>query len=770
MGQLSAILAGEAYVRYFAPRDEFERDTRANEKVFNESVDRMAETRRRDAERQERERRREAERRQRQYQIDLATVTAGGLYFGNQISAVGKNAIGGMLESVKEYGSIEGYLNQIRGFVRDNTNAIEADMKRIERQAYALGESSEYGAKQIASAQNLLSKEDKSPEQILKAMPSVVDLASIFSSEEYGQVSPLQASKAAMEMLNARMMEIEKLPMLVDKLAVAGSKVSLSLPDLADTSRYVGAIAKGTGIDFDEELALTVMLDRLGLKGEMGGTALRGMIDTILDPTPGSQKRLTAAGIRVPEKGDLSVLDIMQQFETLLSGKTNIERSRFIAEAFDRRQQTGVTALSNPESLELVRSLVAELKNSKGKAAELALTKRSGISFALDVVDSTFETFKAAFGKSIVNEVKVIAQAIAGALSFMATTLQDYPWIGKAIAGIALALLALGTAITTIGSIAGVVATFGALRRVLVYLTGSASLLRGMADGLAFITTRFKLTQGLLYAFGNSWAEGFVFLRFAIGSWISRVVAMLLSPVVLGGLLVAAGAALVYVLDQEFNSGRLTNPIIKAVDSVFGKIYDWLLQLGFIAEGESDYIYKKGSAEARAAAAAKPMELHEINLDQRPGETLEQYKARKASDQFYSELRTGFAAAWDVNSVNPKNAEAWADFQKENAGDAEALADKGLWRKFLVAYRRSKGLGGGDDAKSKVGVGASRSLQNLGDFELRSSAGVGLVLDLLTGKRDDDTAKQLLAEAEKTAANTTMMVENLKPKRIGGRG
>jgi hypothetical protein len=257
---------------------------------------------------------------------------------------------------------------------------------------------------------------------------------------------------------------------------------------------------------------------------------------------------------------------------------------------------------------------------------------------------------------------------------------------------------------------------------------------------------------------------------------------LLLSPVTLGAMLVAAAAALVYVLDQEFNSGRLTNPIIKAVDSVFGGILDWLMKFAGLTSDSpvtehgpvKEIPYQPGMMPGLESLGVFHTDIIPIHLDQLPGETLNQYDDRKRKEKedkdFNNEMRALTIAQSNYATDNPKNADAWAAFQKENAGNPKALADKERWKRYLDNHRRMAELKGPEVPKmDKVGLGASSAMRNLGDFEMRSSAGVGLVLDLLTGKQDNDTAKRLLAEAEKTAAHTEEMAANLKPKRIGGR-
>lgn len=810
---LGMILAGKAYVEYSAGTEKFRKETQQNEQRFGDSQEWMWREKvkahakwahdehrfRHDRDRDERryqeqrdsrnrsqkdreanretqalersvrefelaESRKERATKQRvarakaQYEQDLRTVAVGGTYLGREAYRAGSFGLSKVMESVQQYGSIESFMNTIRGSVKDNTNDIIADMQRLEAQAYKLGESTEYDAAHVASAMDRYAVGNASPADILKSMRSTVDVASVYSNSMHGKVMPDQAARTLQEIMNAQGKTFDWVPDLADKLSVAARQADLSLTNIGDALRYAGGTASEAGVNFDELLATLVVLDRRGQKGEMGGTAIRGIMASLLDPTDDALVEYEKFGIQIPDKGKLSLIDLIRQFETKLAGLDEIQRAAVISKAFPNRQMTGVQMLVGASGQ--IREQMGLYQNSQGKSAEIAATKRQGVEYALDVVNSALQTFKAAFGKTLVEDVKWVAKTLAEALSWLSETLKSHPEIGTGLGRLAVGLLALGTAIGALAQVGAAVVGIKAIHLAL---------------------TRLLAVGATSAVVGGAGAGGTGLVGSILASISGAFAAALASPAVIGAL----AAGLVLVLDHFFNDGKLTNAIGHAVmdNPVGDKVID-LLKANDVIAGMTKAEIAAFQADKRLNRDMGPLVERTIALDPATGlplvdqgghrtakQMIAEKAAKKAQDAERRLAVKASLAEYEAQTAqfvarsrnNPENAAAWEAWQKQNAPVAgfedhddhwvdpknKALGRKvdnpALWHEFLREFRRDSATT--DPTKAK-GATARNALANLGDFEVRSTSGMNLVLDLLRPKRDAE-GNELAAKGHK---------------------
>ena len=81
--------------------------------------------------------------------------------------------------------------------------------------------------------------------------------------------------------------------------------------------KFAAAVAAASGGDFEETAAAIGLLANAGFQGQMGGTALRGAMTKLLNPTKAAQKVLDKLGISaISSTGGLKPLhEIVGQLE-----------------------------------------------------------------------------------------------------------------------------------------------------------------------------------------------------------------------------------------------------------------------------------------------------------------------------------------------------------------------------------------------------------------------------------------------------------------------
>ena len=717
------------------------------------------------------------EQKERDKEQALVRLAVGGTYLGGRLTATSSRMFGGILDSVREYGTVEASMLSLRTSVADNTSNILQDMNRLEREAYKLGVKTEYGANDVAAMMERLGISNLSPDQIIRNSESVLNLSSVYSNPLNGKVNPSMAARTIMETINAQQMSIDRIPDIADKMAFAGRLADVTLQNLGDAFRYAGASAKDSGDDFENTLAALVVLDKRGMKGEMGGTALRGIYASLLDPTDNALEQYKKFGINIPDKGKLNLANIIQQFEAKLSGLDPVQRAAIIAKAFPNRQMTGVQSLIGASAE--IQAITEQLRNAGGAGGRLAANKREGVGFDLDVVGSAWESTKASFGKTFKDDVKWISQGIAGVLESLGNTLEKYPWLGRSIGGIAVGLGALGMALGAAGTTVGVLAGLK---------------LMNMALGtLGF--TMFGVTKGVMGGIAS-----LSMAALSATAW----------PLVVTAGLVGVGVA----IDKWFNSGTLTESFMNGLRDVaafvngsWDKANHWNPNEAHVSSdqfrpktktfvrdedgriiGERDPVkidpntgqlqvtlYKQRSSWSGSVVLG--LDGHPIDSDtgrslnpagmvgmagvgagvvggRRRSNQQTAVSARYSQESAQSEKDL---AAWadaqnDRSPENKKNAKAWREYSTANPivpGFEEESRQQRAdgWYSFLQNHRAEQAR------KNGQGQVARTAMAQLGDFELRGAQGQNYILDLLSPKKKtekDEIPEKMLTEQKKT--------------------
>ena len=135
-------------------------------------------------------------------------------------------------------------------------------------------------------------------------------------------------------------------------------------------------VAAAADADFEETAAALGLLANAGFQGEMGGTALRGAMSKLLNPTKAAQKILDKLGIS-------AVTSTGRSQDRCMKSWVNSRKRAWTAgdamKIFGQRAGPGMLALVSQGSNALV-DLTGELKNAEGTAQKTADIMSGGLS------------------------------------------------------------------------------------------------------------------------------------------------------------------------------------------------------------------------------------------------------------------------------------------------------------------------------------------------------------------------------------------------------
>lgn len=183
----------------------------------------------------------------------------------------------------------------------------------------------------------------------------------------------------------------------------------------------------------------------------MAGTALRGTLQALLNPTKDEakvmgelSKRLGGLGLQIMDSQGKFVgfKKIIEQFEQ--AGMTTAE----VLELFGQRAGPGMAALLQMGSKQL-NTLIDDLENAEGATSQLSANMEATFGGSVDKMQNSLEAFGEVIGHAIAGPLEVLANMVTTVAQKMVEFGQEFPGITAVIANfsgaVSVAFLALGS-------------------------------------------------------------------------------------------------------------------------------------------------------------------------------------------------------------------------------------------------------------------------------------------------------------------------------------
>lgn len=368
---------------------------------------------------------------------------------GRQMS-VGLTApiVAGFAGVVKSSADFEQSMNRVAAL----SGATGASFDALRDQAKQLGATTQFSASQAADAMGFLAMAGFDAEKVIGAMPSTLRLASA------AQLDLASSADIVSNIMSGFGHNVDELPAVVDILTKSFTSANTDLVQLGDAMKYVGPVAKSAGIRFTETAAAISLLANAGIQGEMGGTALRGILVRLQSDAKPVVQTMKELGVNVfKSNGRLKdISEIMKEFAP------HAENGAAMMKIFGQRAGPAMQAMLLQGSDALVK-LDQELQNAGGTAEKIANKQMEGFNGAVKGLRSAIEGLAIAIGDSGVLEfmTDLVARLTAMARS-LAETSPRLLKMGVIAASVAAAigplLIAFGFIMTALAPIAGALA------------------------------------------------------------------------------------------------------------------------------------------------------------------------------------------------------------------------------------------------------------------------------------------------------------------------
>lgn len=271
------------------------------------------------------------------------------------------------------------------------TGATNAEFLLLKETAKDLGASTSFSASQAAIGMQNLASAGFSVEEIIAAMPGMLDLAAS-SGEDLAVASDIAAST-----LRGFGLAAEGATHVADVLAATAAYTNASVADTGQAMKYIAPIANTMGLSLEEVAAAIGLLSDAGIKGSQAGTTLRGALSRLAKPTEDMLEVMHGLNLSFyDEQGQMkSISSIVGMLKNNMSDLTDEQKQHALVTLFGQEALSGMMVLleAGPEKLD---TLTQSLENCDGAASEMAQVRLDNLAGDLEALGGALETAKLA--------------------------------------------------------------------------------------------------------------------------------------------------------------------------------------------------------------------------------------------------------------------------------------------------------------------------------------------------------------------------------------
>lgn len=436
----------------------------------------------------------------------LAVESSKSFQIGSALTGMGKvlstavtlPLLGIAATSIKVGNEFQAQMSRVQAIA----GATGGELDKMKRQAIELGAKTAFSAKEAAQGMENLASAGFQVNEIMDAMPGVLDLAAVSG----GDVAA--SSEAMASSLRAFGLEAGQAGHVADVFARAAADTNAETVDMAEAMKYVAPVAHSMGLSLEETAASIGIMADAGIKGSQAGTTLRGALSRIAKPTKAMVKSMDQLGVSFYDANGkmIPLREQIAQLKTATAGLTQEERNRHLVTLYGQNSLSGMLALldAGPEKLD---KMTNALINSDGAAREMAETMQDNLASKIEQMGGAFESaaivIQQILEPALTKVVGRITKLIEAFLNMSPVGQKMVVIFAGMVAALGPLLLIAGTVITTMvklriamqflgpafmgtmGTIALVVAAFYALVAVFMIAYTKSEKFRNFIDSLA---------------------------------------------------------------------------------------------------------------------------------------------------------------------------------------------------------------------------------------------------------------------------------------------
>lgn len=328
----------------------------------------------------------------------LGGITKKGLKVAATAVAGTSAALAGVATvAIKTGSDFEAQMSRVKAI----SGATEQEFAKLKEQAIELGADTAFSSGQAAEGMENLAAAGFTTNEILEAMPGLLDLAAA-SGEDLSNSSDIAAST-----LRGFGLAAEDVGHVADVLAENANRTNSSVAETGEAMKYIAPLARAAGISMEETAAAIGIMANAGIQGGQAGTTLRGALSRLSRPTEDMQEAMSELGVSFydSEGKMLSLTDQVDVLSKAMEGMTDEQKNNYLVTLYGQEALSGMLALINegPESLE---SLTEAYTTCDGSAKKAADTMQDNLKGAVEQLSGSAESLGIVFYESVSDNLK----------------------------------------------------------------------------------------------------------------------------------------------------------------------------------------------------------------------------------------------------------------------------------------------------------------------------------------------------------------------------
>ena len=570
-------------------------------------------------------------------------------------------------------------LTQSTNIREGNFDAVRREMKELEAQARELGATTQFTMTEAAQAQGFLGMAGWNKDQIIKAMPGMLDLAAA-SGMDLARTADIVSDN-----LTALGMNAGQVGHMTDVYAYALTRSNLNMEALGESMKYAAPAMHAYGGDIHDAAAAMMIMGNAGIKGSMAGTALRMGLLRLAGPPKKASKEMDALGISLSDatrmayesQAQLESLGIhldesmpptekmsyvLRELGAKMEGLSKDEKLAAVGAIFGVNAASGWLSIleQGPEQFEEFRNA---LRESDGTAKQVAVTMNDDTRGAWLYLESAIDAVSNNIGSAFLPALKSTYESLNPVVTNMAKWIGEHPAVVQGFGAIA---AAVAGGVVALGGFRVALAGVNFVRTSIELMQASAAL-RAFQTGASAAGGVFPLLTGGIKAMGASLATAMrALMTFAFTPWGAALAAL------------AGAAALIYANWDKV--GPYFEALVSRIKNAFAGLKN-LLDASGITATITSLMEKLGLVEAKMTNRDRREQVRQELGEQLTGELeLKQENLDELTRQTRSILRT--AEGKDDKTIAD---ELWSVMSKENQTDAGQVQMREMLRREMKA-------------------------------------------------------------------------------------
>jgi len=368
--------------------------------------------------------------------------------------------------------------------VKAMSGATGEGFKKLNDQAIQLGQDTAFSAMQAAEGMGNLASAGFGVEEIMKAMPGLLDLAAS------GGLDVATASDIASSALRGFGLDAGQSGHVADVLAKTAAGTNAEVTDLGMALKYAAPPAHALGMSIEEVSAAIGIMSNAGIKGEQAGTTLRASLIALASPSSQAADTMKAIGFNAFDATGkmLPFRDVIDRLKESTKNLTQEKKADALATIFGREAISGMMVVmdAGPAKFD---ELTKSFKSSDGAAKEMAKTMQDNAKSSIEQMMGSLETAAIKIEQAVAPTLRDLAKTIedlANKFSSLSPAMQKTIIVTGLLVAVAGPLLAVGGTLMTV---AGGIAEFcGAASIALGITTATAAVATPAVAGLGVAT------------------------------------------------------------------------------------------------------------------------------------------------------------------------------------------------------------------------------------------------------------------------------------------